>query len=136
VSAEIRENVIVATEYIKAPPEVVFPYLTDPALIISWIGVRAELDPRPGGVFLLDMGDVVARGNYVAVDAPHRVVFTWGIPGNETLPPGRSTVEVVLTAEGDDTLVRLTHRDLPAEFIGTHRAGWDQRLGLLRGAVG
>lgn len=134
--AEIRENVIVATEHIKAPPEAVFPYLTDPALIISWIGVRAELDPRPGGVFLLDMGEIVASGNYIAVEPPHRVVFTWGIPGDEALPPGKSTVEVVLMAEGSDTLVRLTHRGLPADFIGTHRAGWEQRLGLLRSAVG
>jgi uncharacterized protein YndB with AHSA1/START domain len=33
VTAEIRHDVIVATEHIKAPPEVVFPYFTDPALI-------------------------------------------------------------------------------------------------------
>jgi len=47
VTAEIRNDVIVATEHIKAPPEVVFPYFTDPALIVTWIGDRAELDPSP-----------------------------------------------------------------------------------------
>jgi uncharacterized protein YndB with AHSA1/START domain len=47
VTAEIRNDVIVATEHIKAPPEVVFPYFTDPALIVTWIGDRAELDPHP-----------------------------------------------------------------------------------------
>jgi uncharacterized protein YndB with AHSA1/START domain len=131
VTAEIRNDVIIATEHIKAPPEVVFPYFTDPALIVTWIGERAELDPQPGGVFSLDMGDVVARGAYTTVEPPHRVAFSWGIPGNDTLPPGGSTVEVVLTRDGDDTIVVLTHRGLSSTHIGYHRAGWEQRLGRL-----
>jgi uncharacterized protein YndB with AHSA1/START domain len=135
VTAEIRNAVIVATEHIKAPPEVVFPYFTDPALIVTWIGDKAELDPQPGGVFSLDMGEVVARGAYTIVEPPYRVVFGWGIPGNDTLPPGGSTVEVVLTPDGDDTIVVLTHRDLPPTQIEIHRAGWQQRLGDLRDAA-
>lgn|GEM_PF-2472280 len=78
MTAEIRNDVIVATEHIKAPPEVVFPYFTDAALIVEWIGNLAELDPQPGGVFSLDMGEVVARGAYLAVEPPYRVVFSWG----------------------------------------------------------
>jgi uncharacterized protein YndB with AHSA1/START domain len=132
VTAEIRNDVIVATEHIKAPPEVVFPYFTDPALIVRWIGDRAELDPQPGGVFSLDMGEVAARGAYITVEPPYRVAFSWGIPGSDTLPPGESTVEVVLTPDGDDTMVVLTHRGLSAAHVSTHRAGWEHRLGLLR----
>jgi uncharacterized protein YndB with AHSA1/START domain len=136
MTAEIRNDVIVATEHIKAPPEVVFPYFTDPALIVTWIGDRAELDPQPGGVFSLDMGEVAARGAYITVEPPHRVVFSWGIPGSDTLPPGGSVIEVVLTADGEDTTVVLTHRGLPPTRIGSHRAGWEHRLGLLRAAAG
>ena len=136
MTAEIRHDVIVATERIEAPPEVVFPYFTDPALIVTWIGDRAELDPQAGGVFSLDMGQVTARGAYITVDPPYRVAFSWGIPGSGTLPPGGSTVEVVLTPDGDGTMVVLTHRGLPAADIGTHRAGWEHQLGLLRVAVG
>jgi len=136
VTAEIRNDVIVATEHIKAPPEVVFPYFTDPALIVEWIGRRAELDPRPGGLFHLDFGDTAARGTYTSIDPPRRVVFTWGIPGNEALPPGGSTVEVVLTPAGDDTIVVLTHRGVPPTHIGDHRAGWEHQLGRLPAAVG
>lgn len=135
MTAEIRKDVIVATEHIKAPPEVVFRYFTDPALIVTWIGVRAELDPRPGGVFSLDFGDVVARGAYVTIDPPRRVVFSWGIPGSDGLPPGSSTVEVVLTPDGDDTMVVLTHRGLPSTHIGGHRDGWEQRLAGLPSAA-
>ena len=136
MTAEIRSDVIVATEHIKAPPEVVFPYFTDPALIVTWIGDRAELDPQAGGVFSLDMGQVTARGTYITVDPPYRVSFSWGIPGSGTLPPGGSTVEVVLTPDGDGTMVVLTHRGLRPADIGVHRAGWEHRLGLLGLAAG
>ena len=136
MSAEIHGDVIVAIEHINAPPEVVFPYFTDPALMITWIGLRAELDPRPGGVFSLDMGEVVARGAYLAVDPPRRVVFSWGILGNDGFAPGGSTIEVVLTPDGENTTVVLTHRGVPPAHIDYHRSGWDHRLGLLRGAAG
>ena len=129
--AEIREDVIVATEHIQAPPEVVFPYFTDPDLIVAWIGQRAELDPNPGGLFYLDMGEVTAQGAYLTIDPPHRIVFTWGIPGNAAFPTGSSTVEVVLTPDGDDTLVVLTHRGVPKSHLGDHRAGWEHQLGRL-----
>lgn len=135
MTAEIRGDLIVATEHIKAPPEVVFPYFTDPQLIVAWIGDKAELDPQPGGVFALDMGENLARGTYLSVDPPYRVVFTWGIPGSDTLPPGGSTVEVVLTPDGDDTMVVLTHRGVPSDHIDGHRGGWEYQLGRLRAAV-
>ena len=76
-----------------------------------------------------------AAGSYVEVDPPRRVVFTWGIPGDTTLPAGSSTVEVELVAEGDDTVVTLTHRDLPAERRPNHRAGWAQHLARLVSAA-
>ncbi|HEY5165168.1 MAG TPA: SRPBCC domain-containing protein, partial [Acidimicrobiia bacterium] len=67
---------------------------------------------------------------------PYRVVFSWGIPGSDTLPPGSSTVEVGLTPDGDDTMVVLTHRGLPSTHIGDHRAGWEHQLGRLPAAAG
>jgi uncharacterized protein YndB with AHSA1/START domain len=136
MTSEIHNDVIVATEHIKAPPEVVFPYFTDPALIVTWIGDRADLDPQPGGVFLLDMGEVVARGAYTAVEPPYRVVFSWGVTGSDALPPGASSVEVVLKPDRDGTTVVLTHHGLPSAHMGYHRSGWEHRLGRLRIAAG
>lgn len=40
---------------IAAPPEVVFAYFTDPIRIVSWMGVSALLDPRPGGTFRVEV---------------------------------------------------------------------------------
>jgi uncharacterized protein YndB with AHSA1/START domain len=126
---------VTATTRIAAPPEIVFPYFTDPALIVTWLGDRADLDPQPGGVFAVDVGTSPARGTYVAVEPPTRVVFTWGLPGNETMPAGSTTVEVILTADGDGTVVSLTHRDVPDEHQPGHKKGWDNFLGALPAAV-
>jgi uncharacterized protein YndB with AHSA1/START domain len=126
---------ISASVRIAAPPDVVFPYFTDPKLIVTWIGERAELDARAGGTFAVDFGSVAARGAYVVVDPPNRVVFTWGVPGDDTLPPGSSTVEVVLVADGDDTIVDLTHRGLPPDREPAHLEGWERCLAALFDAV-
>jgi uncharacterized protein YndB with AHSA1/START domain len=136
MTAEIRDDIIVATEHIKAPPEVVFPYFTDPDLIVSWIANHAELDPRPGGTFFLDFGEHSAQGSFLSVEPPYRVVFSWGTPGSDALPPGGSVVEVVLTPDGDDTMVVLTHRGLPSTHLGDHRDGWEHQLGQLPAAFG
>ncbi len=122
---------LVVTTTIEASPQEVFPYLVQPDLLVRWLGTWVDVEPRPGGIFAIDMGQTQVRGSYVAVDPPHRVVFTWGIPGNETLPAGSSTVEIVLRPEGDATVVELTHRDLPVERHGDHGQGWTSRLGDL-----
>ena len=126
---------VIVSVRIAAPPEVVFPYFTDAALATKWIAQTAALDPRPGGLFAIDVRGNPARGTFVEVDAPHRVVFTWGVDGAVDFPPGSSTVEVVLVAEGEDTIVTLTHRDLPEGYRASHQAGWSEFLGLLAPAA-
>ena len=127
---------------IAARPETVFDFFVDPDKMVQWKGRRAELDPRPGGVYRVEIGEgAVARGEYVEIDAPSRVVFTWGWEGQESGPhavaPGSSRVEVELTPDGDATLVRLRHLDLPAEAREIHGQGWDNYLArLAKAAVG
>lgn len=90
----------------------------------QWIGEWADLDPVEGGAFTLDVNAVPVRGRYLTVEPPNRVDFTWGIAGNDVLPANSTRVEVLLTAHGDDTVVELVHRDLPAVQAEPHRAGW------------
>ncbi len=118
---------------IHARPETVFAYFTDPELYVRWQGASSRLDPRPGGVYEVSMDDgSVASGHYVAVEPPHRVVFTWGWVGDETLPPGQSTVEVTFRADRDDTIVRLRHLALPSMASREqHAQGWHHFLGRL-----
>jgi uncharacterized protein YndB with AHSA1/START domain len=123
---------VIATVRIAAAPDVVFPYFTDPALAVKWIADAAYLDARPGGTFSLDVRGNPARGEFVEVDPPSRLVFTWGVEGRGDFPPGSSTVEVVLRTDGDGTVVTLTHRDLPTEeHRRSHQAGWDEFLCIL-----
>ena len=116
--------------HIEAEPETVFAFFTDPDKMIQWKGRQAELDPRPGGVYRVDVtGEHVVRGEYVELDPPHRVVFTWGWEGEDAVvPPGASTVEITLVEREGGTLVRLEHRDLPETERAPHSHGWDHYL--------
>ncbi|HEY7003250.1 MAG TPA: SRPBCC domain-containing protein [Gaiellaceae bacterium] len=121
---------------IAARPETVFEFFTDPEKMVLWKGRQADLDPQPGGIYRVEMGDrIVARGEYVEVDVPTRVVFTWGWEGQESgphgVPPGSSRVEITLAPDGEGTLVRLRHLDLPEEARQIHGEGWDLYLGRL-----
>ena len=110
---------------IDAGPETVFAFLTDPVKMTRWKGASAELDPRPGGVYKVSgVGGSVVIGEFVSVDPPHRVVFTWGWEGDEDVPPGSSTVEITLTRDGEGTVLRLVHRDLPEGQGAKHEQGW------------
>jgi len=117
---------------IAASPEIVFEMLTDPEQYVRWKGRKAWLDARPGGEFKVEINDqATAVGEYVEVDPPRRVVFTWGWEGHPVVPPGSSTVEVTLEPDGEGTLLRLVHRDLPAAEAEQHTEGWDMYLSRL-----
>ena len=114
---------------VQASRETVFPFLTDPARMVRWMGRAATLDPRPGGVYRVEVNDqATALGEYVEVDPPNRVVFTFGWEHGDVVGPGSTTVEIDLVPEGDATLVRLTHRGLPAEAVELHTQGWQNYL--------
>lgn len=121
---------------IGATPDEVFPYLTDASLMVRWMGDWADLQPDRGGKFVVDINGVPIRGHYVAVEPPHRVVFTWGAAGNDTLPPGSTTVEITLRPDGGETVVELVHRGLPPEELARHRVGWGHFLDRLVVAAG
>ena len=78
----------------------------------------------------------IARGEYVLIEPPQRVVFTFGWEGEgHPIPPGSSTVEVTLMPDGDGTVVRQVHRDLPADALADHAQGWEHYLSRLVQAV-
>jgi uncharacterized protein YndB with AHSA1/START domain len=118
---------------IDAAPSTVFAFLTDPAKMVRWMGIDAVLDPRPGGEYGVNInGYERVRGEVVEMVPDRRLVFTWGWEGG-ALPigPGESTVEISLEADGEGTLLRLTHRDLPHDMHSFHRLGWETAIGRL-----
>lgn len=118
---------------IAASPETVFGFFTDPERAVLWMGDQATLDPRAGGIYRVGVREqFTARGSYVEVDPPRRVVFTWGWEqGMPTVPPGSTTVEVDLEPDGDGTLLRLTHSGLPPQMRPPHAAGWTHYVARL-----
>lgn len=126
-------DVLEVTVHIAAAPETVFPYFTDPSRYVQWMGTSAILEPAPGGCYRVRMRDgVETRGEFVEVDPPHRVVFTWGWTHDEAVPPGSTRVEVTLREEDGGTRVILRHHGLPDDAQRAHhRRGWDVYLGRL-----
>ena len=111
---------------IKATPETIWPFLTEPDQLVQWHGTVAEIDPRPGGIYrVLVAGENQSAGEYVEVVPMEKVVFTFGWEeGSRLIPPGSTTIEITLHPEGDKTRVRLVHSGLPDDALDDHGRGW------------
>lgn len=134
---------IVREIHVRATPEIVFEFFTDAGKLTRWLATEATLDPRPGGVCHQEHaredgsgGSYHMRGEFLEVNPPDRVVFTWGFTDPDVgVPPGSSVVDVTLTRDGGGTRLRLEHRDLPVAAIDSHSGGWPGMLERLATAV-
>jgi uncharacterized protein YndB with AHSA1/START domain len=118
---------------IRAAPRTVFEFLIDPGKLVRWMGTDAALDPRPGGIYHVNVnGHETVSGRFVEVVPFTRVVFTWGWDdGALSVPPGSTIVEIVLEPDGEDTRLRLTHQGLGPDMRPFHDAGWRHYLNRL-----
>ena len=121
---------------IAARPEIVFNLLTDAQQVLRWQGIEAELEPRPGGVYRVKLNTLgqCTAGRFVEVIPHTRIVFTWGWdPLLFPIPPGSTTVEITLRAEGTETVLHLRHSGLPnvPAVTESHGAGWQHYLNRL-----
>jgi uncharacterized protein YndB with AHSA1/START domain len=131
----IDDEEVVHEIVLPAPPSDVFDMFVDPENLTRWIGIFADIEPRPGGRFRFEvLPGQYCEGRYEIVEEPRRLVFTWGWsdPGMG-VPPGSSTVEVTFAPAGADglsTRLRLVHRDLPDDDRGLrlHDHGWARFL--------
>lgn len=133
-------SVVEQTLRIDARPETVWRYWTDPARMREWWGAAADLDPRPGGACVVEMGGgPVMRGEYVELVPHQRIVFTFGWDprsGAPEIEPGSTLVEVTLTPDGDSTVLSLRHTGLPSAAVDEHRSGWSHFLAHLVSVAG
>lgn len=124
---------VVREVFIDASPEEIFPYLTQADKFVLWMGLSAQIEALPGGIFRVDPNNHDAMlGEFVEVTPFRRIVFTWGWqePGH-SIPAGSSRVEIELTPHKGGTLFRLTHCDLPDESREEHDRGWSHYLARL-----
>ncbi len=129
----IEDDEIVHEVRLPVAPDEAFEMFVDPARLVRWIGISAELEPRPGGRFRFEvMPGQFCEGRYEIVDRPRRLVFTWGwVDESMDVPPGTTTVEVTFTPDGTQTKLRLVHRGLSAPARPLHDDGWTRFLDRL-----
>jgi len=132
------------THSFAAAPERVFDAWLDPAIARRFLFatrdgemIRAEVDARVGGRFTFvdrrpDMGDVLHTGEYLEIDRPRRLAFTFAVP-QYNADFTKVTVEITPTAAGCD--VTLTQADVPAEWADRSKEGWAMILGWLEGVL-
>jgi uncharacterized protein YndB with AHSA1/START domain len=131
------DDSVVCEVTVRARAGAVYEMFTDPARLVRWIGIRAMLEPRPGGAFRFELvpGEFCS-GRYLELVPGRRVVFTWGWEsGALPVAPGASTVEVDLSERDGATVVRLTHRGLSHAMRAMHADGWVRYLARLAAAV-
>jgi uncharacterized protein YndB with AHSA1/START domain len=133
----MTDDAITTEIEVNAPIETVYAMFTDPAKLVRWIGIRAMLEPRPGGQFRFElMPGEFCSGRYLELDPPAKVVFTWGWEsGALPVEPGSTTVTVELSHEGGVTTVHLTHAGLSEEMRRHHAGGWGNFLPRLKEAA-
>jgi uncharacterized protein YndB with AHSA1/START domain len=130
----------------NAPAQRVFDAWTSPEVLRRWWHAEhhwettlAEVDLRVGGAVRVVMRDpdkdveYGGGGQYLEIDPPRRLVFTWYWDGNET----RQIIEVDFEEAAGVTTVRFTHRDLwDEEAVRDHEDGWSNCFDNLDRALG
>jgi uncharacterized protein YndB with AHSA1/START domain len=131
------------TQQFNVAAERVFDAWMDPDLIGQWMFgpalreeevVRLTVDARVGGAFsfvVRRQGQEIDHiGEYLEIDRPHRLVFTWGARGHSD---DESRVIVTITPLTEGCELTLVHEMSPqwADFVDRSRAGWAKMVGVL-----
>ena len=153
------QDAITAEIFIAAPPERVFQAITDPSQPPKWWGQSGMYrvtewhgDLRPGGKWSsagvgADGSTFRVEGEYLEIDPPRRLVYTWNASWNAPL---KTVVHWQLEASpihnlqngspkkaGTGTLVKIRHEGFagaPKEADG-HAQGWIRVIGWMQAFV-
>jgi len=132
------------TRRFTASPERVFDAWLDPDKARKFLFatphggmVRADVDPRVGGQFTFtdrrDGVDVVHTGEYLEIDRPRRLVFTFAVP---QYSPVVTTVTIEITALDGGCELTLIHDGVLPEYESRTQEGWGKILAGLAAALG
>jgi len=134
------------TRRFDASPERLFDAWLDPTIARQWLfsspgadlaARRVEIDPRVGGKRLMTNQhqgvEILGLGEYLEIDRPRRLVFTFAIP---QFSPDFDRIVVEIVSEGSGSLLTLTHEKLPPEFHDATESGWLEMFETLDGVLG
>ncbi|MGH7025467.1 MAG: SRPBCC family protein [Caulobacteraceae bacterium] len=126
------------------PPERVFDAFLDAAIARRFLFataagemIVAEIDARIGGEFTFvdrrpEMGDVRHVGEYLEIDRPTRLAFTFAVP---QFDPRMTRVTIEIAADGEGCALTLTHAGVPDEWGERSQDGWRRMLTGLEPAL-
>jgi uncharacterized protein YndB with AHSA1/START domain len=153
------QDVIVAEIFIAAPPQRVFEALTDPNQRRQWWGQKGLYTPteshsdlRPGGKWggsgvSKDGSPYHVEGEYLEIDPPHRLSYTWKA---SWCHPLETVVHWELQPRevhglqhrgpqkvGTGTLLKLRHEGFAGHdaALTGHKQGWERVLGWVQAFV-
>ncbi len=104
---------------IKAEKDEVYNALVKPFAIALWSGYPAEMTEEEGAEFSLFNGDITGKNIEFVKD--EKIVQEWYFGEQEK----QSIVTIRLTQEKMNTIVELTHSNIPDEAFEDMKTGWD-----------
>lgn len=136
---------LVVTRRLPFPPERVFDAWLDPRIARRFLFatesgrmVRAETDPRVGGTFTFvdrrDGVDVEHTGEYLELDRPRRLVFTFLVPAYST---DAAIVEIDIAPDANGCVLTLRQELAPeyADYKERSEQGWAMIIAGLEAAL-
>jgi uncharacterized protein YndB with AHSA1/START domain len=142
--SEEAAPVLVVRRLIAVPRERVFEAWLDSESLAHWMRpgnftyATVTVDPRVGGGFRIvmegrtDGGDYEHRGEYLAIERPSLLSFTWISNATDHKP---TVVTIEFHERGTATELVLTHRRLAPKAVEAHREGWTDVVRLLEEAL-
>ncbi|WP_426271199.1 SRPBCC domain-containing protein [Dyella kyungheensis] len=127
------------SRHFDASPERVFDAWLDPATAGRWLYsapngemVKVDIDARVGGRFCFtdrrDGEDVEHVGEYLEIDRPRRLVFTFAVP---RYSEAYTKVSIDIVPVGYGCELSLLHEDVLPEWADATQEGWGDILGKL-----
>ena len=132
--------VLVVRRHMAVPRERVFEAWLDSESLAHWMRpgnfthATVTVDPRVGGGFRIVMEgrtdglDHEHRGEYLAIEPPSLLSFTWISRSTDYQP---TVVTIEFHERGTGTELVLTHRRLAPKAVEAHRQGWTDIVRLL-----
>ena len=139
-----QEKVLEIVELFDTTPARLFKAWTNEKDLSAWYGPEGfdvtycKLDVKPGGkwrtcITSQDGKEYWMEGQYIEIDAPRKLVFTFG-DGSENKIPGQETIVTIkFSQSGKQTKMHFHQALFPTKASkDSHYGGWSSALVCLR----